>query len=85
MTAGNDVTFTAVENVHNRLVQKLLEVSLAANIQKIRDSDGRGIFDEVVNILHRVEIIMSVFKGFVRCSRECEDNTEEVIKENNDV
>lgn len=53
----NDVIATVTETVHNIHIQKLLAVSLAVTMDKIRDIPGRETFDEMVNILHRENFV----------------------------
>lgn len=49
----NDGKSTAMDMVHNNLVQKLLEVSLAVTMDKIRIFAGTETVDEVIRTLHR--------------------------------
>lgn len=46
------------------------------------DASGRENVHEVVNILHREEFSLNVFKGLVKCNRDFQVITENVINEN---
>lgn len=82
---GNDGISTVVETFHKSRVRKLMAVSLAITIGKSRHTIGRDPVDEVVNIFHREEFSIAVFKGFVKCIPDCEFIMEEAINENTDV
>lgn len=73
---GNDCTSTAMDRVQSSPVQKRLAVSLAITLDKIRDTSGWDIVDDVIKIYNREAFCTAVFKRVMKCIHEYEVITE---------
>lgn len=51
-------------------------------MDKIKDAAESETVDEFVKLLHREEFRVDVFKAMVKCSRDCQLITEDIIKKN---
>lgn len=82
---GNDCKLNAAETVQNSREQKLLAVYLAFPLLEIRDAAPGEMLYEVVNNLHREDLILTLFKRLMKYSQESEFFTDEVFNEDNDI
>lgn len=78
-------TSTGVGAVLNSNVQKLLGVSLAVTMEKIRDAARRETVVALLTIFHCQQFSQALFKGLVKWSRDCEGIIKALINENNYV
>lgn len=80
---GDDVHVMTV--VHNNRVQRSLKISLPVTGDKIRNGAGSEIVDMLVNTLHIEEFCVDVFKAMLKCRRDYQFVTNDVIDINKNV
>lgn len=61
------------------VVKPLSVVSLAVNLDKVRNRDDSGGTDEVISLLHEENFSLSVFKEMIKSNSNCQGITQDVI------
>lgn len=80
--AGNATSVgkgNSTEESHKIRVQRLLALSLAVALEKMKDSAGTAAIDEIVSILHRDDFSLPAFKQIVKSSNDCAIITQDLI------
>lgn len=67
------------DSISGNSVERLLVVSLALKLEKIRDRAGSVVIDEVINLLNHKNFNLAVFKEMIKNSGHCQDITQDAI------
>ena len=64
---------------HDNRVERLIVISLALNLDKIKYRSGAESATEVINILHHKKFNLDLFKDMVKGTEECAQISQDVI------
>lgn len=76
---GKEVAILAETKLLEHSVERLLVVSLAVSLDKIRHRAGSAVTDEFINILHQENFNQAVFMEMIKKSGDCKAINEDVI------
>lgn len=77
--SGNCRDQEASDTEHRK---KIMVVSVAVTLEKIRHWTGTELLTELINSMHNDNFELRMFKEMIRSWEDCRDLTEEVINEN---
>lgn len=61
--------------------ERMMIVSLAVTLDKIRDKTGPEALNELIGILRNDQFSIPMFKQMINCSEDCQTITDDVIKQ----